>query len=293
MLEAQYKKANFEGYAWVNAIQKELSLSGEIAPLDNFASTLDDVVSRLTNQLGQSHLAGLSTESKLNGLKKLTAKKSFLIIIDNLETLEDANNLVPELLKIRGKSKLVFTSRKSLSQYPDLRVFPMPELSLQDSFTLVDGEIKRRGLSLSLSDSIISALYDVTGGIPLVLKLAAAQFGFVPAKDIISQLRLGEEKSQNMYYYIYRQAWMLLNEQGKKLLLSMLLVSPDGEDREWICDMGELSIAEFNEGLTQLKRLSLIEFSGSVEIPRYRIHRLTISFLRTDILKGWEENKIS
>jgi len=151
----------------------------------------------------------------------------------------------------------------------------------------VDGEIKRRGLTLSLSDEIISTLYQVIGGIPLVLKLATAQFGFVPAKIIIRQLRLGEDNAQDMYNYIYRQAWDFLDDIGKRLLIAMLIVSPDGEDRQWICEMNNLSNEEFNQGLEQLKRLSLIEFSGTIEEPLYRIHRLTTTFLHTDILRGW------
>ena len=291
ILQEQYQNANFENYAWISAVQKELSPSGKIALIEGFASSLDDVVARLANQLGLNHLAGLSTQDKLDGLKKLTHKKRFLIIIDNLETLDDVDNLVPELLKLNGKSKLVFTSRKSLSQYPNIRTFPIPELSLEDSRALVDGEIKRRGLNLSLSDETISMLYQVIGGIPLVLKLATAQFGLVPAKNIIRQLRLGEKNAQGMYNYIYRQAWDLLNEIGKRLLIAMLIVSPDGEDRQWICEMNNLNNDEFNEGLAQLKRLSLIEFSGTIEEPLYRIHRLTTTFLHTDILRGWGDSE--
>ena len=287
LLQEQYRNENFESYAWISAVQKELSLSGEIAAVESFATTLDDVVARLAHQLGQSHLAGLSTQDKLHGLKKLTNQKSVLIIIDNLETLADVDELVPELLKLTGKSKLLFTSRKSLSQYPNIRTFPIPELSLEDSYTLVDGEIKRRGLNLTLSDETISTLYEVIGGIPLVLKLATAQFGFIPAKNIIQKLRFGEENAQDMYSYIYRQAWDLLDDIGKRLLIAMLVVSPDGENRQWICEMNNLSSDEFNQGLGQLKRLSLIEFSGTIEEPLYRIHRLTTTFLHTDILRGW------
>ncbi|MBT3188313.1 MAG: hypothetical protein HN335_04915, partial [Anaerolineae bacterium] len=293
LLQEQYQKSSFEGYAWVSAIQKELSPFGEIASVDNFASTIDDIVARLAHQLGQSHLSGLSTQDKLDGLKKLFSQYHFLVIIDNLETLNDVDKLVPELLKIIGKSKFLFTSRKSLSQYPKLRTFRIPELSLEDSYTLVDREIKRIGLTLSLPYKTISSLYDVIGGIPLVLKLATAQFGFLPARSIIRQLRLGEENAQNMYSYIYRQAWDLLDDTGKRLLIAMLIVSPDGENREWICEINALRDEEFDQGLEQLKRLSLIEFLGTIEEPLYRIHRLTTTFLHTDILRGWGNNESS
>ena len=293
LLQEQYQKSSFEGYAWVSASQKELSPSGEIASVDDFATTLHDVVARLAYQLGQNHLAGLSTQGKLDGLKKIANQKSFLIVIDNLETLHDVDELVPELLKLTGKSKLLFTSRKSLRRYPNVHTVQISELSFEDSYTLVDREIKRLGLALPLSKEMMNALYQVIGGIPLVLKLATAQFGFVPVKDIVHQLRLGKDNAQNMYTYIYQQAWTLLNDTAKSLLLSMLNVSSDGENRQWICEMGGFSESDFSKGLEQLKRLSLIEFSGTIEEPLYRIHRLTDTFLRTDILDGWEDNSFT
>ena len=291
LLQEQCQFSNFDEYAWVSAVQKEFSPFSEATSADNSASTLNDVVARLTYQLGQNHLAGLSTQDKLDGLKKLTDQKRCLIIIDNLETLDEVDKLVPELLKLTGKSKLLFTSRKSLSQYPNVHTVQIPPLSLEDSYTLVDRENKRLGLNLSLSDEIMTALYQVIGGIPLVLKLATAQFGFVPAEEIIRQLQLGKGNAKKMYSYIYRQAWELLDDIGKRLLLAMLDVSPDGDDRQWICKMNNLTDDDFTQGLTQLKRLSLVEFSGTIKIPHYRIHRLTTTFLRTDILQGWDDNK--
>lgn len=288
LLKERYQTNAHDDYVWVSARQDELSFRGEINPVENFVTSLDDIVSRLAQNLGQNHLAGLSTEDKLNHLKHFCEQKRLLIIIDNLETVEEVDKLVPTLLKLGGQTKIIFTSRQSLSQYPSVRIFRIPELSFENSYTLVLNELKRLGLQLSVKEETVRELYGITGGIPLVLKLASAQFGETPAKEIIHQLRLGKENSQNMYSYIYRQAWRLLTDIGKELLLVMLLVSPDGEDREWICEMSELTEKNFRQGVEALKRLSLIEISGSIEAPRYRIHRLTTTFLKTDILQNWE-----
>lgn len=279
----------FDGYVWISARQDKLSASGEIAPINDFVSTLDDITARLTYELGQKQLAGLPTQDKLSGLKAITDKKRFLIIIDNLETVEDVDTLVPELLKLTGYSKILYTSRKSMSQYTAVRTFSVPELSLENSHLLVLSEMQRSGLPLTISDKTMTDLYQVSGGVPLALKLAAGQFGLYPANEIIENLRFGKNNSQNLYIYIYRKAWQLLDDIARRLLLSMLLVSPDGEERQWICETGDLSAKEFAAGLEQLKRLSLIEFSGTSEVPLYRIHRLTSTFLHTDIIKSWPD----
>ena len=54
-----------------------------------------------------------------------------------------------------------------------------------------------------------------------------------------------------------------------------------------ILTLGGFSKQDFNAGSKQLKGLSLIEFSGSINAPLHRIHRLTATFLQTDILNLW------
>ena len=287
LLQRLSQHSYFDDYAWVSARQKELSPSGEIAAVEDSASSLSDILTRLTHQLGQTHLAGLSPEEKLKGLETLSKQKRLLIVLDNLETAGDVEETVPQLLRLTGPSKLLATSRKSLSKFPQVRTFSTPELSFDHSRQLILSEMQRRGILLSLSDETLASLYDVTGGIPLALKLAAAQFGIYPAEEIIEQFRQGKENTQSMYTLIYRRAWTLLSDIAKKLLLTMLLVSPEGEERHWICETGGFTDKEFDTGVKELRRLSLIEFSGSIEAPRHRIHRLTATFLQTDILNLW------
>ena len=40
-----------------------------------------------------------------------------------------------------------------------------------------------------------------------------------------------------------------------------------------------------------LDEFSLLETSGDVHTLRYRLHRLTVTFLQTDILSSWDENQ--
>ena len=288
LLKAHFEKTeHFEEVVWVSARQNEVSLNNTLTLDQGFTSTFDDVITRLSREMGQTHLAGRSTQDKLNVLKNITRQKKSLIFIDNLETIEDIKHLIPALLGLSRPSKVVVTSRKSLSQYEKVQTFPIPELSHQDSQLLIKIELERRGKKLSVDEKTLTSLYEVTGGIPLALKLASAQFGYYPAEEIIEQFRKGKENTRNMYMHIYRQAWMLLDDTAKELLLSMLLISPDGEERDWICEVGGFSKQDFNAGSKQLKGLSLIEFSGSINTPLHRIHRLTATFLQTDILNLW------
>jgi len=44
---------------------------------------------------------------------------------------------------------------------------------------------------------------------------------------------------------------------------------------------------QFEIALRQLQDYSLIEVSGSPQSPSYNLHRLTITFLQTEILLNW------
>jgi hypothetical protein len=93
-----------------------------------------------------------------------------------------------------------------------------------------------------------------------------------------------------MYAYIYRQAWSQLKDSAKQLLLSMLNVSADGEDLAWIRLTSLLPPPEFEAALAQLLDYSLLETVRALPEPNYRLHRLTVTFLQSEILLDWEED---
>lgn len=89
--------------------------------------------------------------------------------------------------------------------------------------------------------------------------------------------------------FIYRRSWLALGDSARMLLLSMLPLASDGEDVEWLALMSFLPPDEFEGALAQLRDYSLLETAGSPESPRYRLHRLTTTFLQTEVLAGWGE----
>ena len=82
LFEERYQAKCHDEYVWVSARQESISFDAEIHPSENFVSNLDDIVARLAHNLGQSHLAGLSTQEKINGLQKLSQRRKLLIAIE-------------------------------------------------------------------------------------------------------------------------------------------------------------------------------------------------------------------
>jgi hypothetical protein len=282
-------RVTLAGLTWISARHEHVNELGKVVSLDSPVRSFDDIIARLTRQLGQEHLAGLSTHEKLVRLRSVLSRKPHLIIIDNLETLSDVEQLLPALFPLSDTSRFILTSRYTLQHFPYVQCVPVPSLSFEHSQELVNSELERRGNRGPLADSDMHQLYQIIGGLPLALKLAAAQIPRLPLSHILEGLKRPTGQSmEGIYTYIYWRTWQLLEDSARKLLLSMLFVSPDGEEKAWIRDSSELLPSEFEQALNQLLDYSLLETTGPVERPSYRLHRLTTTFLESEILLSWD-----
>ena len=279
-----------DGIAWISARQTWLNDRGLIETAPDPATTLADIVNRLTFQLGFTELAGLATGEKLNRLASFLKGARHLIVIDNLESVSDVDTLLPALMPLARPTRFLLTSRHTMSRYPTVFCRPVKSLSLEDSRALVESELDRAGRTASLQPKEMAALYDVVGGAPLALKLVTAQLGHWPLSVLLEDLRLaGRRAPQHLYTFIYRRAWQNLDEDARQLLLSLLTIAPDGEDVDWLRLMSFLPPDAFDAALAQLLAYSLLQLAGRPGSPRYRLHRLTATFLQTQILLGWDD----
>lgn len=283
------ESAELAGILWISARQTWLEDGLQISIITDPARSFADVVTRLTYQLGQDHLAGLSTKEKLAGIRPLLAQSPYLIIIDNLETLADVAVMLPALTAVCGAAKFIFTSRHTMAGYPYVHCFALPPLTLADSQMLIEAEANRRGRAIQLGEAEMEPLYRLVGGLPLALKLVAAQIGHLSFAQVMQGLQKAHLTApEQLYQYIYRRTWQQLTNAACELLISFLFISPDGEEEQWIRERCGLAEAQFDEAMIQLRAFSLVEVSGSLQAPLYRLHRLTTTFLQTDVLLGWD-----
>lgn len=288
------QSGDLDGIAWVSARQTWLNDQGAIETAPDAATTLADIVNRLATQLGFTELAGLSAGEKLERLATFLSGSRHLIVIDNLESVTDVALLIPALAPLARPTRFLLTSREALSHYPMVTRYPVRPLSLRDSQALVEAELARHGRAMALRSEDMAALHAVVGGMPLALKLVAAQMSHWPLAVLLENLRTAHAHAhahapEGLYTFIYRRSWLALGDPARMLLLSMLPLASDGEDVEWLALMSFLPPDEFAGALAQLRDYSLLETSGPPESPRYRLHRLTTTFLQTEVLAGWGE----
>ncbi|MBI1881215.1 MAG: helix-turn-helix domain-containing protein, partial [Chloroflexi bacterium] len=275
----------FQALAWVSAKQEEFLPQWGIE--SNHRPTLDaaTLTDALLEQLGDSLLLTRSPAEKQLGLAALLKKQPYLIVIDNLETVVDYEVLLPSLRRWANPTKFLLTSRHAPLTYDDIFCFSLKELSRAAALELLKYEAEIRGATAlaQASPLQLSGIYDVVGGNPLALKLVVGQTRVLPLAQVLENLRRAQgKKVDDLYTYIYWQAWHALDEAGRRVLLVMPLAQ--GGTLAQVAALSELGPAGLAQALERLATLSLLEVSGDLEQPRYHIHRLTETFLLNEVI---------
>jgi hypothetical protein len=282
--------ADLEGILWVSARQEKFNPYTGTEAQTAAAKSLNEVVAQLMSKLGLEEFRQLSLAEKLNKLMPILSQRPYLVIIDNLETVAESQLLPSTLYPLAGATRFLITSRESLRALDFVAARTVPELSVADSKRLIRSELARVGSTIALSEHDLDRIIAAVGGVPLALKLVAAQLIVMSAEDCIAGLRKVEGQStEALFTFIYRATWRLLTPEARRLLLGVgNVITPEGARAIWLQKMGEgvgLMASQYAEALTELQRYSLLEAFQADDGLRYRIHRLTITFLQTEFLK--------
>lgn len=272
---------------WVSARQTLLAEDGQLTRSPDASATLEDISARLAEQMGLEALAGKPVQERLEGLRAALFQNRCLVVVDNLETIEEYQQLIPALARMAGSSRFLITTRQTLRQYPFVHTLPIQELPVQSAYELISAEMTRRGQLNGLASHDFAELYHVIGGLPLAIKLVAAQLKLHTLDEILAGFRSAQAGTDGLYRFLYWQTWHSLREPAKQLLLSFLAANPEGEDLEFLSIMSGQSQQDFYSAMQELDAFSLLETNTDHEPPLYRLHRLTVTFLQTDILNLW------
>jgi transcriptional regulator with XRE-family HTH domain len=278
----------FDDIAWVSAKQEEFLPQIGLEPTSRPALDPGTLTHSLLEQLDPNLSLARSSEEKKLLLVQLLKKQPYLIVVDNLETVTDYQTLLPFLRQLANPTKFLLTSRHSLYAYPEIFCLTLQELDQADTLALLQYEAEIRGLTAlaNAPETQLSDIYDVTGGNPLALKLVVGQLSVLPLSQVLESLRQAQSKTiDDLYTFIYRQAWRGLDEISQKVLLVMPLAQ--GGTFDQLVTVSEIEKNELNHALEHLVRLSLVEVGGDIEQRRYRIHRLTETFLLHEVTK-WQ-----
>lgn len=278
----------FDDLAWISARQQQFAPWGEIQETLQPVLTPDELITSLNQQLSGGVTPPRPSAETLPALKDRLAKKSHLIILDNLETVADYQELLPLLHELSQWAWILITSRVSIQEQPDVHVTNVAELSLKNATSLIHDEAHRRGMDdlAHASTDVMKQVYSVAGGNPLALKLIVGQVQVRSLSVVLVDLNEARgRRTEALYEFIYRQAWELLDDTTRRVLLAMPLVAAPGTTLEHLAGFTGLSHNDLYDALEHLIRLSLVDVGGPLDERRYQIHRLTETFLHKQVTK--------
>jgi len=275
--------SHFHEIGWVSARRRLFQLSGDIETLaDQPVLTLAELVDRLLDQFELAGLRRRSDEEKWMGLRDFLRSQTCLVIIDNLETVVDYRSLVSQLGGLADPSKFLITTRHSLRDLSGVYTLTMTELSRNDTLALIRHEAQTRGLHelADAPETELEQIYGVTDGNPLATKLIVGQIHTLSLPTALGLFSTARGKPvEELLTFIYDAAWQALDQDSRRVLQAMLLVTEEGGRLEQIAAATELSEDDTAACLHRLATLSLVNVGGSLRERRYSLHQLTQTFV--------------
>ena len=277
----------YEQVAWVRVDHEPMS--GQILSAEKaFAQAMRDLSTQLRLGGGRSE----PLPQQMQYLHRACQTQPHLIIIDNLETEAQISYFIEQLGPMARPSRFLFTSRARPVSTTAVYSHTLHELPFSDAEALVRYQAQAMGLTelAEAETAVIQSIYDLTGGNPLALKLVVSLADVLPLPQILADLTQNHVGAiEELYRHIYWQAWHTLTPQAQNLLQAMPLVAASGALPAQMKMMAGLEDDAFWTAVHELSTRSLLEIQGTIHERRYSIHRLTETFLRTEIIH-WPED---
>ena len=272
----------FTRIAWIKT-EPAHSISGQPEPP---SLTYEKILNALLGQLFPGLKPITSLAEREVKLRQALKSDRYLVIIDNLEAAEDTSFLLNHLNEMANPSKFFLTTRTRAAKQAAVLDVTMESLSFADSAALMRHQAKETGVTAvaEATDADLRHIYEQIGGNPFALKIVVNLLDMLPLSRLLSGLVTNHPDGvMAMYKHIFWQTWQTLSENGRKLLQAMPLTM-EPADVEYLLTISGLSENELWPAIEELRQRSLLEIEGGLHEKLYGIHRLTDTFLRTEII---------
>ena len=242
--------SKFEAIIFTSAKQHYLTAQGIVQRLRSERS-LRDIFRAIAHGFACPDLLVLNFNEQLERIYMLLSRQPTLLIIDNLETLDDQQQILSFLYDLPATVKVLITSREK-TNFPSIR---LTKLTQSEAICLIQhhAQIKR----LELSEDELVHFYQQTGGVPAAIVYALGQLAAgYPLSHASSQLTV--PTGEFTQFYFQDSIAPLRGKMAYQLLLALALFSKSAsaEAIAYVagCDNSEALI----DGLAQIQQRSLV-----------------------------------
>lgn len=243
--------ATFETIIFTSAKLNHLTSMGLLPRLAP-TKTLRDICREIARVLEFSEINNLSLPEQIEVIRDKLSQTETLLIVDNLETIEDKQEVLSFLYDLPPTVKVIITTREQTLFVP-IRLNSLPK---EHGLRLIQHEVKEKGVDLTKEES--QQLYDAVSGVPAAMIYAIGQMaaGYL-LEDVLILIK--HPQGDIARFCFTTSVDPLRNSPPHYLLMGLtLFVQP--VTRETIAGVifeNPDSIA-ISQGLVKLQQLSLI-----------------------------------
>ncbi|MCB9341209.1 MAG: NB-ARC domain-containing protein [Gelidibacter sp.] len=276
----------FNFIIWVSAKKTYLRPEGIIIEEQHF-STLNQLLDVILNVTGFYEFKNLNFKAKREYCLNVLGIDSFLLIIDNFETISKPNEFLEffeEIGNVCDETKVVLTTRHQLGyseKIIDIKEFSKSEY-IEFFNYLVNEKFK---INTPISPKVIDKFFHFTGGVPLATEFLLGQVGIKnPIERLVAKIENKEfARKEEILEFSYNESFELLNPTERKVLFSISLIdNPRLSNVAFTCGIDEIEVEEV---LVKLKNLSFINIGNIDSEQTYSSLPLTKIFLEDKLEK--------
>jgi hypothetical protein len=285
----------FEDALWESAKQYEL-LGGTVIARPDAAITKESLLNSIARQLGRFEMLQLHPDERRLRLQYILQHTPYLVVVDNLETVEDYQALVEELVSLLRPSRAILTSRIRLEPNEHIQEVHVKGLSESAAIEFLRREAQEKSTSpiAMAEEGVLKRIAEATGGMPLAMKFFIAQVDTGLSIDEELQRLERAENEELLYRYIYFDLWSTLTIPSQKILVAIPAFAAS-VPRFLLQPVARVADKEFEPAVDDLIQKSLVEQTDhdheDIQKRRYSVHQLTRHFINSDLRAVWEVQK--
>ncbi|NJN87220.1 MAG: tetratricopeptide repeat protein [Leptolyngbyaceae cyanobacterium SL_7_1] len=269
-VKQQPELPKFDAIIFTSAKQQYLFPMG-IVPKPQAQRNLHDILREIANTLDiQSPI-----EDQLNCVRQNLSKRRVLLIVDNMETMENAatQEVISFLYDLPANVKIVITSRERLGVMP----ISLPCLSKGESLRLIQQQALEKRIAFNKHQAAL--LHQRTGGIPIAIVYAIGQISSGSSLELVLE-RLSSNQGDVAQFCFHESVQKIQGDAAHALLMA-LAIFPEPPGRDTLVAVSGLAENSMGvqEGLARLQQLSLVTQKDG----RYSMLALTREFVLAEL----------
>ncbi|MEC4983588.1 MAG: NB-ARC domain-containing protein [Oscillatoria sp. PMC 1068.18] len=263
----------FDAIVFTTAKENKLLPGGIVSGLQR-QNTLRDIFREIARCLDAPSITHATPDEQLERVRESLSQQKTLLIVDNLETIENQNEVLAFLDNLPFTTKAIITTRDVTSRYAPVYLAELPEV---DSIRLIEQQATEK--VVVLDDEQCQQLYQRFGGVPVALIYAVGQLASqYPFNALVNEaVKLPDDVAR---FCFESSVEPLRGEAAHKLLMALSIFASPPVQEAWVTVAGLCADPiEVEKGLAQLLQRSLVR----EENGRYTMLALTREYALVEL----------